>query len=196
MTMGGRSSRALWAAKLAGKSTGQGTPEPIAPGLRPAFTGRIIGIDPSVRATGIAVVEFIRRNEGRLLYSATLRMPQKLSLYECIGRVSTAVAQVVADYKPTSAAIEQTVYIQNFQTAHNLGAMRGATIVPLAQAGIPVNEYAPLRIKQAVSGGRASKEQVAAQVKALLGLPEALPFDESDAAATALCHAYTAAISL
>jgi crossover junction endodeoxyribonuclease RuvC len=59
---------------------------------------------------------------------------------------------------------------------------------------LPVSEYPPLRVKQAVVGfGRASKEQVAKQIQDLLNLPLALPFDESDAAAVAICHGYTGA---
>jgi crossover junction endodeoxyribonuclease RuvC len=73
----------------------------------------------------------------------------------------------------------------------NLGAARGAAIAAVAVAGLTVYEYPPLRIKQAVVGfGRASKEQVARTVKSLLELQSVLKFDEADAAAVALCHAY------
>jgi crossover junction endodeoxyribonuclease RuvC len=89
-------------------------------------------------------------------------------------------------------ALEQTIYVQNFQTAQILGAARGAAIAAAALQGLPVFEYAPMRVKQAVAGtGRASKEQVARTVRALLRHAATLPLDESDAAGVALCHAYT-----
>ncbi|MEK9983194.1 MAG: crossover junction endodeoxyribonuclease RuvC, partial [Opitutae bacterium] len=89
-------------------------------------------------------------------------------------------------------AIEDTIYVQNFQTAQAMGASRGAAIAAAAMRDIPVFEYAPLRIKQAVVGnGRASKEQVARTVRALLANHELLDYDEADATAAALCHAMT-----
>ena len=82
--------------------------------------------------------------------------------------------------------------MQNFQTAQILGAARGAAITVAAMRGLPVFEYAPLRIKQAVSGtGKASKEQIARTVLSLTGLDVGKKYDASDAAAVALCHAFT-----
>ncbi len=89
-------------------------------------------------------------------------------------------------------ALERTIYVQNFQTAQILGAARGAAIAAAALGGLPIFEYAPLRMKQAVAGsGRASKEQLARTVRSLLGHARPLAFDEADAAGVALCHAYT-----
>src|SRR5690606_38364639 len=89
-------------------------------------------------------------------------------------------------------AVEETIYVQNFRTAQILGMARGAAISAAAMRGLPIHEYSPLRIKQAVVGyGRASKEQITSQMKGLLHLAHALPFDESDAAAVAACHAFT-----
>src|SRR5208282_5911511 len=89
-------------------------------------------------------------------------------------------------------ALEQTIYVQNFRTAQILGAARGAAIAAAAIRGLPVFEYAPLRVKQAVTGsGRASKEQLARTLMAFLGHAETLATDESDAAGVALCHAFT-----
>ena len=82
--------------------------------------------------------------------------------------------------------------MQNFQTAQILGAARGAAIAAAALRGLPVFEYPPLRVKQAVAGtGRASKEQLARTVMSLLGHARALAFDEADAAGVALCHAFS-----
>jgi crossover junction endodeoxyribonuclease RuvC len=89
-------------------------------------------------------------------------------------------------------ALEQTIYVQNIRTAQILGAARGAAIAAAALQDLPVFEYPPLRVKQAVVGaGRASKEQMARTVMALLGHGRTLALDEADAAGVALCHAFT-----
>jgi crossover junction endodeoxyribonuclease RuvC len=89
-------------------------------------------------------------------------------------------------------ALEQTIYVQNFQTAQILGAARGAAIAAAALRGLPIFEYAPLRVKQAVAGtGRASKVQLARTVKLHFGHAAVMAFDEADAAGVALCHAFT-----
>ena len=89
-------------------------------------------------------------------------------------------------------ALEQTIFVQNHQTAQILGAARGVAIAVAALRALPIFEYAPLRVKQAVVGaGRASKEQMARTVMAMLGHGRALAFDEADAAGVALCHAFT-----
>jgi crossover junction endodeoxyribonuclease RuvC len=82
--------------------------------------------------------------------------------------------------------------VQNFQTAQILGAARGAAVAAAALREKPIFEYPPLRVKQAVVGlGRASKEQMARTVMAILGHGRTLAPDEADAAGVALCHAFT-----
>jgi crossover junction endodeoxyribonuclease RuvC len=111
---------------------------------------------------------------------------------QCLGEIFKTVDTFIATHAPTHAAFEQTIYVQNFQTAQILGAARGAAIAAAAARGLPVFEYPPLRVKQAVCGfGRASKEQVIRQMTSLLALPANLPSDEADATAVALCHALT-----
>jgi len=113
-------------------------------------------------------------------------------MFECLGRINGAVGELLDGYAIDAVAVEQTIYVQNFQTAQILGAARGAAIAAAAVQEKPIFEYAPLRIKQAVVGaGRASKEQVARTVMGLTGLGAALQYDESDATAVALCHAFT-----
>ena len=107
------------------------------------------------------------------------------------------IHRAVADFIAGAAAIrhvalEQTIYVQNFQTAQILGAARGAAIAAAALRGLPVFEYPPTRVKQAVSGtGRASKEQLSRSIISILGLKVTSTLDESDAAGVALCHAFT-----
>tara|TARA_B100000519_G_C14234258_1_gene433958 strand:+ start:161 stop:514 length:354 start_codon:yes stop_codon:yes gene_type:complete len=113
-------------------------------------------------------------------------------MFNCLGQINESVSDILNMYSIDAVAVEQTIYVQNFQTAQVMGAARGAAIAAAAVMGKPIYEYAPLRIKQAVVGvGRASKEQVAKTVMGLMGISDALDHDQSDAAAVALCHAFT-----
>jgi crossover junction endodeoxyribonuclease RuvC len=196
--MARKSSRSLWTDKLSGvASTPTGAKAPRAKKAAPSSAGRgcraiILGIDPSLRGTGLAVID-ARAEPMRLLASVTLKLGPKLEPYECMGRIADAVEKLVREHGVTHASIEETIYVQNFRTAQAMGASRGAALSVLARLGVKVGEYAPTRIKLAVAGhGGASKEQVGRMVRTVLRLGDALALDESDAAAAALCHAFTA----
>lgn len=183
--------RQLWKAHLTGGLAPRQWPEPA--GLqRTAFSGRVLGIDPSLRGTGLALLEFAPNRAPVLLRCRTVKVGPKHSMARCLAEIHQAVAEYVGDFSPRHVALEQTIYVQNFQTAQILGAARGAAITAAALQGHEIFEYAPLRVKQAVVGaGRASKEQMARTVMALLGHGRTLAFDEADAAGVALCHAFT-----
>ena len=202
----------MWAAKLAGgplptptplptratgakSSTKTGTGAGAAASFslqRPPFVGTVLGIDPSLRGTGLALIEFAPSRQPVLLRCRTLKIPSSRPMSYALGEIHRAVASFLADFKVRHVALEQTIYVQNFQTAQILGAARGAAISAAALGGMDVFEYAPLRVKQAVTGaGRASKEQLARTVMAMLGHGAVLAADEADAAGVALCHAFT-----
>jgi crossover junction endodeoxyribonuclease RuvC len=196
--MGRITSRQMWTAKLAGK------PAPARPArARPAaslelrlkkpFIGLVLGVDPSLRGTGLALVEFQAGRAPLLLRCRTVSVPAKRTMAFALAEIHRAVAEFISGASGIRhVALEQTIYVQNFQTAQILGAARGAAIAAAALQGLPVFEYAPLRVKQAVAGtGRASKEQLARTVMAHLGHAKALAFDEADAAGVALCHAFS-----
>lgn len=152
----------------------------------------ILGIDPSLRGTGLAVIEFVRPNVPTLLHSKTLKLKYDATMPQCLATIHSEISRILDTYSIDVVALEQTIYVQNFQTAQILGAARGAAIAAVAVRGFEVFEYPPLRVKQAVVGaGRASKEQVARTVKSLLGHGSILELDESDAAAVALTHSFT-----
>ena len=184
----------MWAARIKDGSLLKAKSPPAAPLRgRKVFTGVVLGIDPSLRGTGLAVIAFDRPGQGRHVTSLTIKPSKGADLPECLGCIAAAVESLIRDHNPDVVAIEETIYVQNFRTAQKLGAARGAAIGQAALRGLPVHEYSPLRIKQAVVGyGRASKEQVTRQISGLLGLKEDLPFDEADASAVALCYAFTA----
>ena len=181
----------MWKAKLEGKLAVKSWPD--APSLhRPAFAGRVLGVDPSLRGTGLALIEFVPGRPAVLLRCLTVKIHARETMAHCLGEIHRAVAAFVAEFDPRHVALEQTIYVQNFQTAQILGAARGAAIAAAALRQKEIFEYAPLRVKQAVTGrGRASKEQMAHSVMAMLGHGRTLAFDEADAAGVALCHALT-----
>jgi crossover junction endodeoxyribonuclease RuvC len=194
--------RQMWAAKLAGRpmptpisvpraaaTTAQGS-STIRPRL--PFSGVVLGIDPSLRGTGLALIEFGSGRQPVLLRCQTVRVAPKHSMAVALAEIHRAVASFMAQCEVRHVALEQTIYVQNIRTAQILGAARGAAIAAAALSERPVFEYAPLRVKQAVVGaGRASKEQLARTVMALLGHGRTLAPDEADAAGVALCHAFT-----
>ncbi|MCX6939067.1 MAG: crossover junction endodeoxyribonuclease RuvC [Verrucomicrobia bacterium] len=216
--MASKNVRQLWAAKLAGGGPAKGKAgglaglpvgsvvpvsavrkaagpagHPLEGTQRVAFSGQVLGIDPSLRGTGLALIEFRSGREPVLLRCQTVSVPAKRSMAFALGEISAAVTAFLKDFEVRHVALEQTIYVQNFQTAQILGAARGAAIAAAAVHGHEeVWEYAPLRVKQAVVGaGRASKEQMARTVMALLGHGRMLASDEADAAGVALCHAFT-----
>ena len=194
--------RQMWAAKLAGKpvpaasassrSVAASAHASLAVRPRAAFAGVVLGIDPSLRGTGLALIEFTPGRQPVLLRCQTVRVPAKEPIAVALGEIHRAVAAFLEESGVRHVALEQTIFVQNVQTAQILGAARGAAISAAALRGRPVFEYPPLRVKQAVVGaGRASKEQMARTVMALLGHGRTLALDEADAAGVALCHAFT-----
>lgn len=197
--MARKTARSLWAEKLTLNPDGQtvlkktdwGNAEGITQ-VRASYRGIILGIDPSLRGTGLAVVSFGGNEQLRLLASRTVKVPAKASMPQCLAAIFNNIVELCTEYSIRHVACEQTIYVQNFQTAQILGAARGAALTASAMQHLEVHEYPPLRVKQAVVGyGRASKEQVIKQVRGLLNLDRMLPSDEADAAAVAICHGYT-----
>jgi crossover junction endodeoxyribonuclease RuvC len=182
----------MWAAKIAGKLV-PAAASAAGPTLsRTPFVGLVLGIDPSLRGSGLALIEFVAGRQPVLLRCQTVRVLPKHPMPVALAEIHRAITTFLNDFDIRHVALEQTIYVQNFQTAQILGAARGAAITAAALKEKPIFEYAPLRVKQAVVGaGRASKEQMARTVMGLLGHGRTLAVDEADAAGVALCHAFT-----
>ena len=151
---------------------------------------RILGIDPGSRMTGYGIIEV---QGGRTVYIASgcVRMadedfPQRLrTIFEGLG-------EVVDRYRPTATAIEKVFVQRNVDSALKLGQARGAAICAVVSRSLPIAEYSPTQIKQALVGrGAAAKEQVKHMVKILLQIDESPQEDAADALACALCHSHT-----
>jgi crossover junction endodeoxyribonuclease RuvC len=174
----------------AAAATAQGS---LAVRARVPFTGVVLGVDPSLRGTGLALVEFGAGRTPLMLRCQTVRVAAKLPLSVALAEIHRAITAFLAHTAVRHVALEQTIYVQNIRTAQILGAARGAGHRRGRAAGpAGVLSIPPLRVKQAVVGaGRASKEQMARTVMALLGHGRVLAPDEADAAGVALCHAFT-----
>lgn len=148
----------------------------------------ILGIDPALRRTGYGVVA----REGDVLVArefGVIENPAKLLQTECLGRTHECVRDIIRRLRPDACAIESVIYVQSYRTAITMGAARAAAVLAATLEGIPVYEYPPKRVKQAVVGrGAADKQQVAFMVRARFGLMETPLPDAADALAIALTH--------
>ncbi|NRB19603.1 MAG: crossover junction endodeoxyribonuclease RuvC [Rhodobacteraceae bacterium] len=150
---------------------------------------RILGIDPGLRNLGWGVIE----SHGSKLSHVANGVCQSDGddLGERLLSLHNQVTEVIAQYVPDQAAIEQTFVNKDGAGSLKLGQARGVALLTLAKAGLPVGEYAPNRVKKTVVGvGHADKKQVMHMVK--LQLPGCNPenADAADALAIAICHAF------
>lgn len=184
------------------------SPQPPAPGSPPAgplaagpaptprrwslslpATVRVLGIDPGTRVVGWGVVDS-QGVQARAVAHGVLRLPAGRPIAERLARLAEGLRAVIAQWKPQEASIEEVFYGRDVRAAVRIGEGRGAALLVLAEAGIPVTGYANNVVKKAVGGaGRAGKDRVQAMVMRILAVeqaPEA--HDASDALALALCH--------
>ena len=151
----------------------------------------ILAVDPSLRGTGYAILERQGDQIRTLTYGVVVN-PQTLSIPGCLLAIHETLEKAVTAHRVSCMAIESVIYVQSYKTAIVLGSARGAALLAAARHGLPVHEYAPRRVKQAVVGrGAAGKHQVAFMVRALLGLSENPPPDAADAIAIGLTHFQT-----
>lgn len=150
---------------------------------------RILGIDTSLRSTGIAILRSDGIRHQALTYG-TIHAPASWPRSRCLVQLHDKISELIEADKPDTVAIEGIFFCKNIKTAFILGEARGTVISTCAGAGLPVYEYAPRKVKQGVVGrGAADKSQVAGMVKTLLGLSEIPQNDAADALAIAYCHA-------
>lgn len=149
---------------------------------------RVLAIDPAIRNTGYAVLEGDARSPRVLAYEV-ITIPDRLPQSAALAAVRGHLSRLLEQYQPDEVAVEAIIYVQSHRTAISMGAARAAALIAAADNGLPVYEYAPSKVKQAVVGkGAAGKDQVAFMVRALLGLSETPPHDAADALAIALTH--------
>lgn len=150
---------------------------------------RVLGIDPGYGRFGWGVVEGNRVRQVLVAYGceeteAGEAAPQRYLL------ILQKLERLIKEYAPDQAAVETLFYFKNAKTVIKVSESRGVVVMGLARAGVPVYDYTPLQVKQAVTGyGRAEKQQVQTMVKAILKLKEVpKPDDAADAIAVGITH--------
>ncbi len=153
----------------------------------------VLGIDPGTAITGYGLVQ--ETGEGLALVDCgVITTPAGQSLPLRLQTIYQGLTSLIERTRPSTAAVEELFFGRNVRTALSVGQARGVTLLALADAGLPIYEYKPLEIKQAIAGyGNAGKEQVQEMVRMLLGLPDVpRPDDAADAVAVAICHIHSA----
>jgi crossover junction endodeoxyribonuclease RuvC len=150
----------------------------------------VIGIDPGTARTGYGVVRQVDDNSLAAVDYGVIDTSPDLTLPARLLEISNQLSRLIDQHRPDSAAVERLFVREHVNTALSVGQASGVTLLALALAGLPVHEYSPLQVKQAICGfGRADKTQVQEMVRAILGLPERpRPDDAADALAVAICH--------
>lgn len=156
--------------------------------MKRAGASRVLGIDPGSRVTGYGVVK--QEASGlRCVGYGEIKPIRGASLTSCLQTIRSGIQGVIRTVAPDAMAIEDIFYGKNVRSLIKQGHVRGVAILAGTDEGLPISEYSPLEIKQAVVGyGRAEKEQVQRMVQAILKLSELPPPDAADALAVAICH--------
>lgn len=151
----------------------------------------IIGVDPGTIITGFGI---IKNNNNQLtrIAAGIIKLPSTKSLPDKLKIIYDELDKLIKKYSPDEFAIETAFYGKNVQSALKIGYARGVSLLAAVNNSVPVSEYSPREIKKSVVGnGSASKEQVSFMIKTILSLKKVeMKTDESDALATALCHAF------
>ena len=151
----------------------------------------ILGVDPGTNFTGFGVINYSKNNYKRITHGI-IKLPSSKPLSLRLEIIYNELDKLIKLYKPDEFAIETAFYGKNVQSAMKIGYARGVSILAAVHNKIPASEYSPREVKKSIVGnGAASKEQVSYMIKTLLDAKSIkMKFDESDALAIALCHAF------
>lgn len=149
----------------------------------------ILGIDPGTLMMGYGVIE-ITGNEVRLVIMDVLKISTKKDPYQKLESIHHKVCELVKTHSPHQLAIEAPFFGKNVQSMLKLGRAQGVAIAAAMQAGVPVTEYSPRKIKQSITGnGNADKLQVMKMLQRIVPFVDDPKFlDATDALAVAVCH--------
>jgi len=149
----------------------------------------VLGIDPGTAATGFGVIK--KNRELKLIDYGRIKTSASSTTAERLKEIYNQLTKLIKKYKPNIAAVEDIFFFKNLKTVIKVSQARGVILLAIAKSKIPIKEYTPLQVKQAVACyGRAEKKQVQEMVKILLNLKEIpKPDDAADALAVAICCA-------
>ena len=151
----------------------------------------ILGIDPGTNVMGYGIIKVEDRN-AKMVAMGVIDMRKENDPYLRLGKIFERVTGIIDEFLPDEMAIEAPFFGKNVQSMLKLGRAQGVAIAAAIHHSVPIHEYAPMKIKLALTGnGNASKEQVAGMLQKLLKLDkEEMPafMDATDALAAAYCH--------
>ena len=152
----------------------------------------ILGIDPGYAIVGVGVIEY-SGNKFRCLEYGAITTPAGMPTPRRLKVINDGMNAYIDKYKPEAVAVEELFFNSNQKTAIHVAQARGVIIISAVNKNVPLYEYTPLQIKQAVTGyGRADKLQIQTMVKMMLNLNAVpKPDDAADALAAAICHAHS-----
>ncbi|MCR4852555.1 MAG: crossover junction endodeoxyribonuclease RuvC [Prevotella sp.] len=151
----------------------------------------ILGIDPGTNVMGYGIIK-AKGNSAQMVAMGVFDMRNQSDPYLRLGSIFERVTSIIDQFLPDEMAIEAPFFGKNVQSMLKLGRAQGVAIAAAIRHSVPIHEYAPMKIKMAITGnGNASKEQVAGMLQRLLNLsPDEMPkfMDATDALAAAYCH--------
>ncbi|NJN53437.1 MAG: crossover junction endodeoxyribonuclease RuvC [Anaerolineae bacterium] len=150
---------------------------------------RILGLDPGTATTGYGIIDVIEGEFTAVTYG-TISTPADAPMPQRLQTIQQELQQLISDYQPDTAGVEEVFFGRNITTAITVGQARGVLLLTLANAGLSIGEYSPPKIKDAVTGyGKADKNQVQLMIQNLLNLAEKpRPDDAADGLAVAITH--------
>lgn len=153
----------------------------------------ILGIDPGVATIGFGVLQ-AERSRNRLLQYGVITTPAGIPLSSRLLQISNDMEELIHAFHPDEMAVEELFFTKNITTGIAVAHGRGVILLAAERLGVPVFEYTPMQVKQAVVGyGKAEKRQVMLMTQRLLGMKEIpRPDDAADALALAICHSRAA----
>ena len=151
---------------------------------------RILGVDPGIATVGFGLLDADRGRQA-LLCCGVISTPAGTNLSSRLDRIYSDLEELISAYHPDAMAVEELFFNTNITTGISVAHGRGVILLSAYRAGVPIFEYTPSQVKQAVVGyGKAEKKQVIDMVTRILHLPSPpKPDDAADAVALALCHA-------
>ncbi len=152
---------------------------------------RILGVDPGTLFAGYGIIDF-ENNELIQVAAGIIKIKPSEEMPSRLKTIYDGLTELISKYKPDEFALETAFYGKNVQSTLKIGYARGVSLLAASNNGLIIKEYSPREIKKSVVGnGASSKEQVQFMIKKLLALKKTkMKFDESDALAVAICHAF------
>ena len=151
---------------------------------------KIVGVDPGTWHTGVGIID-VRGSQYSLCHVEVIHVPKKMQLCGRLRHIYRALSDILDRVSPEVMSLENVFFCRDVQALVKIGEARACAMLAASEKEIPVVEYPPARVKQAVAGnGRATKDQIRHMVRRLLNLRDMPCEDGADALAAAICHVH------